>query len=147
MNGWNLIPITQSLDLPCLNIYRILALIFPPVQRDTECSLPNSQNYDYRPRGEGDNVLGSVRLSGCTQGTLYTTTPVYGLLVLQEGAICTTQAQYAPRCTRETMFFVKFRGPGWFFFLVVDWNHTQNLYVWKVSVWVTLNGSHCYNYF
>ncbi len=31
----------------------------------------------------------SVCLSGCTQGTLYTTTTVYGLLVHQEGAICT----------------------------------------------------------
>ncbi len=31
----------------------------------------------------------SVCLSGCTQGTLYTTTPVFGLLVHQEGAICT----------------------------------------------------------
>ncbi len=57
-----------------------------------------------------DLVL-SVSVSGCTQGTLYTTTTVYGLLVHQEGAICTTQPQYAPRCTRETMFFEKFRGP------------------------------------
>ncbi len=32
--------------------------------------------------------------SGCTQGTLYTTTTVDGVLVHQEGAICTTQAQY-----------------------------------------------------
>ncbi len=29
----------------------------------------------------------SVHLFGCTQGTLYTTTTVYGLLVHQEGAI------------------------------------------------------------
>ncbi len=37
-------------------------------------------------------------------------------LVHQEGAICTTKAQYAPWCTRETMFFEKFRGPwcGWY---------------------------------
>ncbi len=56
---------------------------------------------------EGVIVLTScvcVCPSGCTQGTLYTTTTVYVLLVHQEGAICTTQAQYAPRCTRETMF-------------------------------------------
>ncbi len=63
--------------------------------------------FHYRPRSEGDNALGSVCPSvcpsGCTQGTLYTTTPVFGLLVHQEGAICTTQAQYAPRCTRETI--------------------------------------------
>ncbi len=53
----------------------------------------------------------SVCASGFTQGTLYTTTTVYGALVHQEGAICTTKAQYAPWCTRETMFFEKFRGP------------------------------------
>ncbi len=58
-----------------------------------------------------DIVCVSVCPSGCTQGTLYTTTMVNGVLVHQEGAICTTQAQYAPRCTRETMFFEKFRGP------------------------------------
>ncbi len=52
----------------------------------------------------------SVCPSGCTQGTLYTTTTVYGVLVHQQGAICTTQAQYAPRCTRETMFFWKIQG-------------------------------------
>ncbi len=55
----------------------------------------------YWPRSKGDNALCSVRLSvclsGCTQGTLYTTTTVYGVLVHQEGAICTTQAQYAPQ--------------------------------------------------
>ncbi len=34
-----------------------------------------------------------------------------GVLVHQEGAICTIRAQYAPWCTRETMFFEKFRGP------------------------------------
>ncbi len=39
------------------------------------------------------------------------TSTVYGVLVHQEGAICTTQAQYAPRCTRETMVFEKYRGP------------------------------------
>ncbi len=44
------------------------------------------------------NIFGSVRvclsvcLSGFTQGTLYTTTTVYGVLVHQEGAICTTKA-------------------------------------------------------
>ncbi len=58
-----------------------------------------------------DIVCLCVCLSGCTQGTLYPTTTVYGVLVHQEGAIGTTQAQYAPRCTRETMFFEKFRGP------------------------------------
>ncbi len=61
------------------------------------------------------SVCLSVCLSGWTQGTLYTTTPVFGLLVHQEGAICTTQAQYAPRCTRETMlpcFRVKVKGRG-----------------------------------
>ncbi len=58
-----------------------------------------------------DGTCLSVCLSGCTQGTLYTTTTVYGLLVHHEGAICTIKAQYAPRCTRETMFFEKFRGP------------------------------------
>ncbi len=47
-------------------------------------------------------------MSGFTQGTLYTTTTVYGVLVHQEGAICTTKAQYAPRCTWET----KFEGQG-----------------------------------
>ncbi len=36
----------------------------------------------------------SVCSAGCTQGTLYTTTTVYGVLVHQEGAICTTQAQF-----------------------------------------------------
>ncbi len=45
----------------------------------------NMFNDCYRPRSEGDNVLGSVRPSvcpsGCTQGTLYTTTTVYGVLV------------------------------------------------------------------
>ncbi len=35
----------------------------------------------------------SVCLSGFTQATLYTTTTVYGVLVHQEGAICTTKAQ------------------------------------------------------
>ncbi len=50
-------------------------------------------------------VCPSVCPSGCTQGTLYTTTTVYGLLVHQEGAICSIKAQYAPRCTRETLFF------------------------------------------
>ncbi len=53
------------------------------------------------------SVRPPVCLSWCNHGTLYTTTPVFGLLVHQEGAICTTQAQYAPRCTRETMFFSK----------------------------------------
>ncbi len=38
----------------------------------------------------------SVCLSGFTQATLCTTTMVYGVLVHQEGAICTTKAQYAP---------------------------------------------------
>ena len=33
-----------------------------------------------------------VCLYGFTQGTLYTTTTVYGVLVHQEGAICTTKA-------------------------------------------------------
>ncbi len=47
-------------------------------------------------------------MCGFTQGTLYTTTTVYGVLVHQEGAICTTKAQYAPWCTRETIFFEKF---------------------------------------
>ena len=60
-----------------------------------------------------------VCVCGFTQGTLYTTTTVYGVLVHQEGAICTTKAQNAPWCTRETIFFV----------------HKY------------LNGSHCYNYF
>ncbi len=69
-------------------------------------------------RGRGYKI-GPVCLSGCRQGTLYTTPTVYGLLVHQEGSLCTTQAQYAPRCTRETMFFEKFRGPWWFFVLVV----------------------------
>ncbi len=55
----------------------------------------------------------SVCLCGFTQGTLYTTTTVYGVLVHQEGAICTTKAQYAPWCTRETIFFEKVRGPWW----------------------------------
>ncbi len=52
-----------------------------------------------------------VCVSGFTQATLYTTTTIYGVLVHQEGAICTTKAQYALWCTRETMFFEKFRGP------------------------------------
>ncbi len=52
-----------------------------------------------------------VCVCGFTQCTLYTTTTVYGVLVHQEGAICTTKAYYAPWCTRETMFFEKFRGP------------------------------------
>ena len=46
----------------------------------------------------------SVCLSTCTQGTLYTTTTVYGVLVHQEGAICATKAQNAPWCTRENLF-------------------------------------------
>ncbi len=33
-----------------------------------------------------------VCMHGFTQGTLYTTTTVYGVLVHQEGAICTTKA-------------------------------------------------------
>ncbi len=33
-----------------------------------------------------------VCVCGFTQGTLYTTTTVYGVLVHQEGAICTTKA-------------------------------------------------------
>ncbi len=37
----------------------------------------------------GCNSFDIVCLSGCTQGTLYTTTPVYGYL-------CTRKAQYAP---------------------------------------------------
>ncbi len=57
-------------------------------------------------------LVASVRpfvcLSGFTQGTLYTTKTVYGVLVHQEGAICTTKAQYAPWCTRETIFFEKY---------------------------------------
>ncbi len=74
--------------------------------------------YNWYPDGDAGqcggmcpSVCPSVCPSGCTQGTLYTTTTVYGVLVHQEGAICTTQAQYAPWCTRETMFFEKFRGP------------------------------------
>ena len=59
-----------------------------------------------------------VCVRGFTQGTLYTTTTVYGVLVHQEGAICTIRAQYAPWCTRETMFFEKFRGPWWFFYCI-----------------------------
>ena len=47
----------------------------------------------------------SVCLSVFTRATLCTTTMVYGVLVHQEGAICTTKAQYAPWCTRETIFF------------------------------------------
>ncbi len=57
------------------------------------------------------SVCLSVCLTGCTQGTLYTTTTVYGVLVHQEGAICTTKAQCAPWCTRETIFFEKFTRP------------------------------------
>ncbi len=45
----------------------------------------------------------SVCLAVFTQATLCTTTIVYGVLVHQQGAICTTKAQYAPWCTRETM--------------------------------------------
>ncbi len=37
------------------------------------------------------SVCLSVCLNGFTQGTLYTTTTVYGVLVHQEGAICTTK--------------------------------------------------------
>ncbi len=49
----------------------------------------------YRPRSREivhlvASVHPSVRLRGFTQGTLYTTTTVYGVLVHQEGAICTT---------------------------------------------------------
>ncbi len=49
----------------------------------------------------------SVCLSVFTQATVCTSTMVYGVLVHQQGAICTTKAQYAPWCTRETMFFLK----------------------------------------
>ncbi len=84
------------------------------------------------------SVCLSVCLSGCTQGTLYTTTTVYGLLVHQEGAICTTQAQYAPRCTRETMFFLKFRGPWWFFVGAKDaLIRLRVAHKEHTSVWVT----------
>ncbi len=45
---------------------------------------------------KGIKSVTSVCVRGFTQGTLYTTTTVYGVLVHQEGAICTTKAQYAP---------------------------------------------------
>ncbi len=53
-------------------------------------------------------LVACVCLSGFTQATLCTTTTVYGVLVHHQGAICTTKAQYAPGCTRETIFFEKF---------------------------------------
>ncbi len=44
--------------------------------------------------------------------TLCTTTMVYGGLVHHHAAICTTKPQCAPWCTRETIFFEKFRVPS-----------------------------------
>ncbi len=47
----------------------------------------------------------------------------YAPLQWYMGYMCTIRAQYAPWCTRETIFFEKFRGPWWFFVS----------YVWKIG--------------
>ncbi len=39
----------------------------------------------------------------------------YAPLQRYMGYLCTRKAQYAPWCTRETIFFEKFKGPWWFF--------------------------------
>ncbi len=44
--------------------------------------------------------------------TLCTTTMVYGGLVHHKATIFTTKPQCAPWCTRETIFFEKFRVPS-----------------------------------
>ncbi len=85
------------------------------------------------------SVCLSVCLLGCTQGTLYTTTTVYGVRVHQEGAICTIKAQYAPRCTRETMFFEKFRWPWMNFCTYMYLNGSHGGFIGsQVFEWVTL---------
>ncbi len=106
--------------------------------------------------GQPEDYPVSVCVFGFTQGTLYTTTTVFGVLVHQEGAICSTKAQYAPWCTRETIFFEKFRGPWWFFVLVVHWKiggakgaliplrvaHKEHTSVWvicRLSLYVCLS--------
>ncbi len=95
----------------------------------------------------------SVCLSVFTQATLCTTTMVYGVLVHQQGAICSTKAQYAPWCTRETIFFEKFRGPwkiggakGAFIpLLVAHKEHTSVWVICRLSTYVCNNSAYADN--
>ncbi len=59
----------------------------------------------------GRGTRSCIRVHSMGVLALCTTTMVYGVLVHHQAAICTTEAQYAPWCTRETIFFEKFRVP------------------------------------
>ncbi len=59
---------------------------------------------------QGDNALGSISLSVCMFVNLGVLRAHYTPLQRYMGYLCTTKAQCAPWCTRETIFFEKFRG-------------------------------------
>ncbi len=77
--------------------------------------------------------MGSVCLSVFTQATLCTTTMVYGVLVHHQGAICTTKAQYAPWCTRETIFFEKY--VAWVRMRVCGWVYSGYIMHHYNGIW------------
>ncbi len=52
------------------------------------------------------------------------------------GYLCSRKAQYAPWCTRETIFFEKFRGPWW----LRSWNLVQGHGSGSKVTWVKVKG-------
>ncbi len=89
ITNWVLLKSLLSVPLNghALNLYSSPPLLLAKVRMPTGMITS-------RVCGRG-NIFGSVCVSVClcgfTQGTLYTTTTVYGVLVHQEGAICTTK--------------------------------------------------------